>query len=231
MKERIYSIPLTDALRENCGCILCTIEKKLEEDALAYFLGPSMMEPDGRELTNEKGFCRRHLPMLFEKGNRLGLALVLETYVKELSEKIRLEKKSGFMKKAYDAEATGKKIYDMMCSCALCDKVNSQLQDAAGNLVYLWVKESDFHILFEKQGQLCPEHAGLVLSVCDKEISGKSRDLFAEAIIDAQKKQLNSLYEDLHEFVLSFDYRNSGKPLSNNASHSVQNAVKYLSKL
>ena len=35
MKERIYSIPLTDALREGDGCILCTIEKKLEEDALA----------------------------------------------------------------------------------------------------------------------------------------------------------------------------------------------------
>ena len=124
MKERIYSIPLTDALRENCGCILCTLEKKLESDALEYFLGPSMMEPDGRELTNEKGFCRRHLPMLFEKGNRLGLALVLETYVKELSEKITVEKKNGFMKKGYDASLTAKKLTDAAVSCALCDKMN-----------------------------------------------------------------------------------------------------------
>ena len=34
MKERIYSIPLTDALKENCGCILCTLEKQLEEYAV-----------------------------------------------------------------------------------------------------------------------------------------------------------------------------------------------------
>lgn len=230
MKERIYSIPLTDALRENCGCILCTLEKKLEGDALGYFLGPAMMEPDIREITNEKGFCRRHLPMLFDKGNRLGLALVLETHVKELSEKMTAEKKSGFMQKGHDAALTAKKLLDTAKSCALCDKMNSQMDDAAGNLAYLWEQDSDFRDLFMLQGKLCPEHAGLVISVCDKEISGKLRDAFIESILYNQKKQLDSLYDDLHEFVLSFDYRNTEKPLSEKVSQSVQNAVKYLSK-
>lgn len=230
MKERIYSIPLTDALRENCGCILCTIEKKLEDDALNYFLGPAMMEPDTREITNEKGFCRRHLPMLFDKGNRLGLALVLETHVKDMSDKLKAEKKSGFGKKKNDAGLTAKKLLDRASSCALCDKMNAQMEDAAGNLAYLWEQEADFRDLFMLQGTLCPEHAGLVLSACDKEISGKLRDAFIESIIYSQKKQLDSLYKDLHEFVLSFDYRNSDKPLSDKASKSVETAVKYLSK-
>lgn len=230
MKERIYSIPLTDALHEGCGCLLCTLEKKLEEDALEYFLGPSMMEPDGRELTNEKGFCRRHLPMLFEKGNRLGLALVLETHVKELSEKMTAEKKSGFMQKGHDAALTAKKLLDTAKSCALCDKIDSQMDDAASNLAYLWEQDSDFRDLFMLQGELCPEHAGLVLSVCEKEISGKLCDAFIESILYSQKKQLDSLYDYLHEFVLSFDYRNTDKPLSEKASKSVENAVKYLSK-
>ena len=230
MKERIYSIPLTDALKENCGCILCAIEKKLEDDALNYFLGSAMMEPDTREITNKKGFCRRHLPMLFDKGNRLGLALVLETHVKELSGKMTAEKQSGFMKKGHDASLTAKKLLDTASSCALCDKMNSQIEDAAGNLTYLWEQEADFRNMFEKQGELCPEHAGLVLSVCDKEISSKLRDAFIESILQSQKKQLDGLYKDLHEFVLSFDYRNSDKPLSENASKSVETAVKYLSK-
>ena len=230
MKERIYSIPLTDALRDGCGCILCTIEKKLEADALEYFLGPSMMEPDGRELTNEKGFCRRHLPMLFEKGNRLGLALILETHVKELSEKINLVKKSGFMQKGYDLSLTAEKLKEVAESCALCEKMNAQIKDAAGNLAYLWEQEKDFREMFENQGTLCPEHAGIVLSVCEKEIGGKNRDIFIEAVIKSQKKQLEELYDDLHEFVLSFDYRNAGKPLSEKASQSVQSAVKHLSK-
>ncbi len=230
MKERIYSIPLTDALRKSCGCILCTIEKKLEDDALNYFLGPAMMEPDTREITNEKGFCRRHLPMLFDKGNRLGLALVLETHVKELSAKMTAEKKSGFMKKGNDASITAKKLLDASSCCALCDKIDAQMADAAGNLAYLWEQESDFRDLFTLQGMLCPEHTGLVLSVCDKEISGKLRDAFIESILYNQKKRLDSLYNDLHEFVLSFDYRNADKPLSEKASKSVENAVKYLSK-
>lgn len=230
MKERIYSIPLTDALRDGCGCILCTIEKKLEADALEYFLGPSMMEPDGRELTNEKGFCRRHLPMLFDKGNRLGLALVLETHVKELSDKIELVKKSGFMQKGYDGQLTAKKIADTVSSCTLCDKLNAQMTDAAGNLAYLWEQEKDFRTMFENRGSLCPDHAATVLDVCEKEISGKNRDAFIEAIVNTQKKQLDELYDDLHEFVLSFDYRNAEKPLSDKASQSVQNAVKHLSK-
>ena len=230
MKEHIYSIPLTDALKENCGCILCTIEKKLEDDALNYFLGPAMMEPDTREITNEKGFCRRHLPMLFDKGNRLGLALVLETHVKELSSKMVAEKQSGFMKKGCDASLTAKKLLDCAKSCALCDKTNAQMNDAAGNLAYLWEQDSDFRDLFMLQGTLCPEHAGLVLSVCDKEISGKLRDAFVDSILFSQKKQLDGMYKDLHDFALSFDYRNADKPLSDKASKSVETAVKYLSK-
>ncbi len=230
MKERIYSIPLTDALNEGCGCILCTLEKKLEADALEYFLGPAMMEPDGRELTNEKGFCRRHLPMLFDKGNRLGLALVLETHVKELSGKMTPEKQSGFMKKGLDASLTAKKLYNAVKSCAVCDKIDAQIKDAAGNFAYLWEAESDFRMKFALQGELCPEHAATVLSVCEKELSGKTRDEFIETILTGQQCSLDALYDNLHEFVLSFDYRNADKPLSKEATESVQNAVKYLSK-
>ena len=69
-----------------------------------------------------------------------------------------------------------------------------------------------------------------VLSVCEKEISGKLRDAFIESILFSQQKQLDLMYRDLHEFVLSFDYRNAGKPLSKEATESVQTAVKFLSK-
>ncbi len=230
MKERIYSIVLTDALNEECGCLLCTLEKRFEEDACEFFLGPAMMEPDHRELTNEKGFCKRHLPMLFDKGNRLGLALVLETHVKELSKKFVLAKKNGFMKKAFDAQAISDNLMLSCTSCAMCDKINTQLKEAAANFAYMCDEEKDFRDKFEKQGLLCPEHTCLVLSVCEKEVKSKNRDAFIEMLAKKQEDFLNGLYDDLHEFVLSFDYRNAGKELSENASTSVQNAVNHLSK-
>lgn len=229
MKERIYSIPLTDALNEGCGCILCTLEKKLEQDAVTYFLGPSLMEPDNREITNDKGFCPRHMKMLVEGNHRLGLALILETHVKEFSKKMELKKNTGVFAKGIDTRSSAQAILKSVKSCALCDKLNSNLRDAAGNLAYLWNAEPDFKKKFEESGELCAEHMALVLSVCEKELSGKKRDEFASTLISMQKKILDTLYEDLHSFTLAFDYRSSGKP-DEKATSSIPRAVEYLTK-
>lgn len=229
MKERIYSIPLTDALNEGCGCVLCTIEKKLEQDAVTYFLGPSLMEPDNRQLTNDKGFCRRHLNMLLEGNHRLGLALILETHVKTLSQKLDIKKKSGLFSKGIDTDATSGDIYNAVNSCALCDKLSSQMTDAAGNLAYLWDKESDFRSKFESASALCPEHMALALSVCKNELSAKKREEFSQMLINQQKNALDALYDDLHAFTLSFDYRNTGKP-DKNVADSVPRTIKHLTK-
>jgi len=230
MKERIYSIPLSEALEQNCDCVLCSLEERLEEQAVEYFLGPSMMEPDAREITNEKGFCRRHLSMLFEKKNRLSLALTLETHIKELSEKLTVSKKSGMFSKESPAKLTSDGIYNTVCSCALCDKLSSQMNDAAGNLAYLWDKEEDFRKMFESSNGLCLEHSALVTKVCDGEISGKKKEEFLSLIIKMQKEKLASLYGNLHSFILSFDYRNANKELSEDEKESVKNAVKHLTK-
>ena len=55
MKEKIYTIPVTEAFSEECECPLCVLHKKLEDENIDYILGPSLMEPDGRIETNEKG--------------------------------------------------------------------------------------------------------------------------------------------------------------------------------
>ncbi len=231
MKERIYSIPLTEALEENSGCILCTLEKKLEEQAVEYFLGPSMMEPDSRETTNKKGFCKSHMKMLFNKKNRLSLALMLETHVKELEKNLIFEKKSGlFSKKESPADLLSNRIYENVRSCALCDKLNSQMTDAAGNFAYLWASEKEFCARFENSHGLCLEHTALVAKECAQEISGKNREEFLSLMVSRQKKQLGTIYENLHNFTLSFDYRNAGKPLTQEEKDSVDTAIKHLTK-
>ncbi len=230
MKERIYSIPLTEALEENSGCILCTLEKKLEEQAVEYFLGPSMMEPDSRETTNKKVFCRGHMKMLFDKKNRLSLALMLETHVKELEKSLVLEKKSGFFSKESPADILSNSIYKKVKSCALCDKLNSQMADAAGNFAYLWASEKDFRAKFENSHSLCLEHTALVAKECDKEISGKKKEEFLSLMVSNQKEQLSAIYENLHNFTLSFDYRNAHKELSPAEKNSVETAIKHLTK-
>ena len=177
MKEHIYSIPLTEALEKKCDCVLCELEKKFEEQAVEYFLGPSMMEPDAREITNEKGFCRRHLKMLFEGQNRLSFALTLETHVKELEKKVCVKKKEKFFSKGTVASLTSEHIENLACSCALCDKLAHEIEAAAGNLAYLWGKNKDFKAMFEESKGLCLEHSARAIKMCEGELGKKKREV------------------------------------------------------
>lgn len=229
LKEHIYTIPITDALNEECGCVLCSIEKKLESEAITYFLGASLMEPDAREDTNKNGFCRPHTKMLYEGGNSLGLSLILETHIKEFSKNFVLNEKTGLFKKPDTKEST-KKIDNAVKSCSVCNKLNSQMEAVARNLIYLISKEKDFKEKFFEKGALCAEHASLVLSLCEKELGAKKgTDLYNE-ISAMQRAYLEELYNNLHAFVISFDYRSNGEKPSEKVKASLGEAVKYISK-
>ena len=41
MKEKLYTIPLNDAVNENDECPFCFIERKLEQDMINFVLGSS----------------------------------------------------------------------------------------------------------------------------------------------------------------------------------------------
>lgn len=230
MKEHIYSIPLTEALEQNCGCILCILEKKLEDQAIDYFLGASMMEPDSRAVTNEKGFCRRHMSGLFDRKNRLSLALTLETHVQEIAKKVSVHKKAGMFSKESTADLTASSLYAFVKGCALCEKMNKEISAAAGNLAYMWSGEPAFRELFEKSEGLCLEHTALAVEMCDKELGGKNKDEYISMLIKKQKEKLAGLYEDLHGFTLSFDYRNANKELTKEEKESVENTIRHLTK-
>ena len=81
MKEKLYTIPLNDAFKEDGECPFCNIERSLEEHTLDFVLGPgaSYMEDDVRAETDAQGFCRAHYKKLYDYGNRLGTGLILSS--------------------------------------------------------------------------------------------------------------------------------------------------------
>ncbi len=84
MKEKIYTIPVTEAFGQEHECPVCLLESKLENEYTDYYLGPALMEPDCRIDTNKRGFCRKHFELLYNRQeNRLGLALETDTHLKE----------------------------------------------------------------------------------------------------------------------------------------------------
>ena len=86
MKEKLYTIPLNDAVNAGDECPLCYIERNVEQDLMDFVLGScaSYMESDVRENTDREGFCRTHMKKMFDYGNTLGNGWILKTYYKKL---------------------------------------------------------------------------------------------------------------------------------------------------
>ncbi len=89
MKEQLYTIPVNDAFQSGCECPLCKMKKELEQNAIEYTLGPSYMEDDNRAMTDETGFCEKHIQDLYQQKNRLGLALILSTHMSKVTKDLQ----------------------------------------------------------------------------------------------------------------------------------------------
>ena len=215
MKEKIYTIPVNEAYETDCECPLCLLEKKLEAEAVEYELGAAMMEADHREESNGKGFCGRHFEMMFTSGNKLSLALVLDTNLEE--QRKRLEKcakakktSGGLFRKssaAQTAEAAAAALKETEDTCMVCEKVNRTMERYADVLLYMWANDEDFRKKFDNSKGVCLKHMRMLLELAPKSLKDKQIADFTEALFEKQATELNRIQEDIHKFTLKFDYR------------------------
>lgn len=201
MKEKIYTIPINEAFEQDIECPLCFIEKKLERDAVEYELGPAMMEPDHRELSNSKGYCKKHLDMMFAAPNKLPLALVLDTHLEEVRKQVSgLKKLSGGMG-VFRKTSKNSLVADIINSCMVCDKLSSTMDRYYKVLVEMWESESEFRKKFENSKGFCLPHFQKLYEL-------SSNKEFLNALTEKEEKELDKLQDDIHKFTLKFDYRN-----------------------
>ena len=108
MKEKLYTIPLNDAVAAADECPFCFVEREVEQDLLDYVLGAgsSYMESDVRDATDREGFCRRHLKQMFDYGNTLGNGWIMKTHYLRL----RGEMEAVFAKYAPDGDNRPAKV-------------------------------------------------------------------------------------------------------------------------
>lgn len=216
MKETIYTIPINDALDKECFCPLCEMKKDLEESEVRYAVGPAMMEPDFRELTNKKGFCKKHMADLNAESKALALALVFDTHLAEL-EKIMesdLSAKKGIFGKGENGfEKLAGSLKEVKDSCVICERIESTFARYIDNFVYLLKKDGEFLNKVLKSEGFCMEHFSMLLSVAAKEMSAKEFEKCFVPVIEHQKKRLKKYHGYIKNFVDSFDYRNKGKDM------------------
>ena len=218
MKEKIYAIPINDALNEENFCPFCYLYKQLEEDAVTYTLGPAMMEPDFRIITNKTGFCQKHIKQLNAQSKALPLSLLLQTHIetiqKLLDEDLKSQKKSILKKgnKKIDEVVFGlEKIKD---SCAVCDRIENTFTRYFDTFIYMLKHENDFLEKVLKTDGFCMEHFTMLINKAKEKLSENEFKKLFIPVIDLQKKKISVWYENIKSFEKSHDYRNAGKPVN-----------------
>lgn len=226
MEEKIYTIPVTQAFEKKDGCPFCRLKEELEDAERDLIMGASMMEPDIRIKTNAMGFCRRHYAKMFEMNNRLSLALMLESHLKEQKDKVAVSKKTLFGKGINDKAIEN--METLAESCYICSRVEEKYAKMLSTAVLLWQKQTDFRKLLAEQPYFCLPHAAAFLECAKLRLDKKTFPVFAEAVDAVQSAYMQSLTEDVSWFCKKFDYRYDAEPWGN-AKDSVERAIRFLS--
>ncbi len=225
--EQIYTIPVNEAFEASakdpsCGCPFCALYNKLENDELELILGASMMEPDVRIKTNERGFCRTHYDMMFLRKNRLGMALTLESHLNELSEEI---KDGGFL--SAPAQRPMKRIGALERSCYVCERIDFNFGHMIETAVLLWEQDEEFEGKLKAQPYFCLPHYRALLSAAQQRLSKKDFVLFERIAAEIVNRYMEKLKGDVSWFCKKFDYRYDEEPWYD-SKDAVERAIRFL---
>ena len=219
MKEKLYTIPLNDAMNAHDECPFCYIERSLEQDLLDFALGAcaSYMESDVRDMTDKEGFCRTHFKKMFDYGNTLGNGWILKTHYLRLIKEMKQEFKSyspikmsfkDKLKKNEVSNPIGVWALEKSQSCYICKRYAETYDRYMDTFFYLYKKDSDFVTKLKESKGFCLPHFGDLLNAAENKLSEKEKQEFFPLVFDLMERNMETLSEDISWLVDKFDYRN-----------------------
>lgn len=229
MKEKIYTIPVMDAFKIDCECPFCELEMKLEDELVADMLGASLMEPDIRVKTNDKGFCRKHFEQLYNsEENRLGFGLIIDTHMQQHNKKFKSvaegnklkESIKGLFGKGKGGDIRGtinsviSLIEDYEKKCYICDRLNYTMDRYVDIMFYMYFSETEFRRLFHTKKGFCLPHLKILLEYA-KKLDNKKASEIVDVILNMQVVNLQRVQEEVNWFTKKFDYRYDKEPWGN----------------
>lgn len=230
MAETIYSIPINEAFEQYDGCPLCRLRAKLEQDSLDYTLGAAMMEPDVRTEMNRLGFCRQHFARMSAMRSSLSLALILESHLDLVIGRLDVPAAGGkrLLKKAASSEDAGSAAKQLSESCYICSRVAGFEEKYIDNTLHLYRTDERFRKKLASQPLFCLEHAGQLLTRGAASLSPAVYESIYADITHILRTAAAKCRSDVTEFTRSFDHRNAGKPMSDDARSSTPRSISLL---
>lgn len=224
MKEQIHTSPVVEAFLSQEECPFCHLERDSEQRAIRYFAGPgaSYMEPEIRGITNRKGFCGCHMKKLYDYGNALGNALMLQTHMEDilltlqdLSSPSQTPKKTGLLrKKSEETQASWQHLQQRVSSCAICDQLDDSMQRYY-RVFFSLLKEAEFRGYVENSKGFCMPHFARLLLEAESHLPQKYAAWFYPTVKSVMIDNLQRVKGDLDLLISKYDYRNASLPWGN----------------
>ncbi len=224
MKEQIDTIPVNEAFESTDECPFCYLERQVEQRAIRYVIGPgaSYMEPDVRAVTDSQGFCRQHYKKMYDYGNSLGNALIMQTYFVGLYKDMALQmdkfempdKKGLFSKKPVAELPLLQWLKRKNSTCYLCSKLEYNMRRYYATFFHL-IKDAEFRSKVENGKGFCLHHFAQLLESAGEKLPNAQQEWFYTTVLRLMKENLGRVQTDLDWFIEKFDYRNASAPWKN----------------
>lgn len=222
MRSDICSIPVAEVFEPKDGCPICRMRDMLEERMLEYIMGAAMMEPDVRIQTNKQGFCFTHYKKMLNRRNRLSVALMMESHLKEIEKKVF----GGFLSTNSGKGKAGEKMTE---SCFVCNQIETGMAALIRNTMVLYENDREFRQLFSEQPEFCLPHFALLTEAADKNLSKKYRAMCKDDLTKITLAALQELHKDVKHFCDMYDYRNNTEDADwGNSRDSLERSTKFL---
>lgn len=220
MKEKLYTIPLNDAINANDECPFCFVERNIEQDLMDFCLGSgsSYMESDVRDATDKEGFCRMHFKKMFDYGNTLGNAWILKTHYKKMSEELKKVTSSysptkttlmgKFKKNTEASNPISMWVREKEESCYICNRFKDTYARYLDTFFVMYKKDKEFRDKIASGKGFCLTHFGDLCEEAEKQFNDKEKAEFFPIVSKVMIENMNRLYEDVSWMVEKFDYRN-----------------------
>lgn len=239
MKEKLYTIPLNDAVNANDECPFCYIEKNVEQDLLDFVLGSgaSYMESDVRAATDQAGFCRTHFHKMFHYGNTLGNGWILKTHYMQMLQEMKKEFQNftpshtsflgKFRKSQEETNTVSQWIQAKEDSCYICKRYADDYQRYLSTFFYLYKKDADFRRRIHDSKGFCLHHFKDLCQKADTELTDSEKTEFYPAMFRLMEEHMERILGDVSWLIEKFDYRNKDADWKN-SKDAVQRAMQKL---
>ena len=188
MKEKLYTIPINDAVNADDECPMCFIERSIEQDLMDFVLGSgsTYMESDVREKTDNAGFCRAHFKKMYDYGNTLGNAWIMKTHMKKMMDEMWQAKtlyavtKNGPLSMLKRSSTPGANAFSAWVEkrgkkCYICNAFEENYDRYMLTFFEMYFNDSEFKTKVNSHKGFCLPHFGDLLNYASCHLSEKQQ--------------------------------------------------------